>query len=101
MMFSGKIQGQKEGKRGQAKDKDSFIELGGHVLINNIKFSFSIHLMYFIIVQHAVQTVARIRTVVGLHQEKHFIDLYEDAFNQDCINFAYGSKTERSHMMQC
>jgi len=47
MMFSGKIQGQKQGKAGQSKDKDSFTEQGGQVLTNNIIFSFPIHFVYF------------------------------------------------------
>jgi len=46
MMFSGKIQGQKQGKAGQSRDKDSFTEQGGQVLINNITFLFPIHFVY-------------------------------------------------------
>ncbi len=47
MLFSGKIQGQKQGKAGQAKDKDSFIEQGGQVATNKITFSFLIHFLHF------------------------------------------------------
>ncbi|CAF4190129.1 unnamed protein product [Rotaria magnacalcarata] len=62
VLFSGKLQGQKQGKAGKEKGKGTFSEQGG---------------------QHATQAIEHIRTVVALHQEKHFIDLYEDAFNQD------------------
>jgi ABC-type multidrug transport system fused ATPase/permease subunit len=50
MMFSGKIQGQKQGKAGQAKEKDSFSEEGGQVLTNKITFSFLTHFLHFLFV---------------------------------------------------
>ncbi|CAF0788245.1 unnamed protein product [Adineta ricciae] len=62
MVLMGKLQGQKQGKAGQAKDKDSFAEKGG---------------------QYSAQAIEQIRTVVALHREQHFIHLYEDAFNQE------------------
>ncbi|CAF1202712.1 unnamed protein product [Rotaria sordida] len=33
--------------------------------------------------KHATQAIEHIRTIVALHQEKHFIDLYENVFNQE------------------
>ncbi|CAF1034859.1 unnamed protein product [Adineta steineri] len=62
MLIIGKLQGQKHGQAGQQNIKHSFAELGG---------------------QHATQALEHIRTVVALHQEEHFINLYENAFNQD------------------
>ncbi len=37
----------------------------------------------FISLQYATQAIEHIRTVVALHQENHFIDLYENAFDQE------------------
>jgi hypothetical protein len=34
-------------------------------------------------VQYVTQAIEHIRTIVGLHLEKHFIDLYENVFNQE------------------
>ena len=36
MVLMGKLQGQKQGKAGQVKDKDSFAEKGGQVYLNRI-----------------------------------------------------------------
>ncbi|CAF3938442.1 unnamed protein product [Rotaria sordida] len=97
LTFAGKMQGKKQGGAGKSKGKDSFSEQGG---------------------QHATQAIEHIRTVVALHQEMHFIGLYENAFNQEfkkqmyhlhrvglgaaiansviyflhCATFSYGSK---------
>ncbi|CAF2623577.1 unnamed protein product [Rotaria sp. Silwood2] len=60
--FAGKMQGKKQSKAGKSNGKDSFSELGG---------------------QYATQAIEHVRTVVALHQEQYFIDLYEDAFNQE------------------
>jgi thiosulfate reductase cytochrome b subunit len=50
MLFSGKFRGQKQGKAGQAKEKDSFSEQGGQVATNKITFSFLIHFLHFLFV---------------------------------------------------
>lgn len=42
MILTGKIRGQKQGKAGQSRDKDSLTEQAGKVLTNKIKYSFSI-----------------------------------------------------------
>ncbi|CAF3335982.1 unnamed protein product [Rotaria sp. Silwood2] len=73
LMFSGKIQGQKQDNAGKSGSKDSFSEQGG---------------------QHAIQAIEHIRTVVALHQEMHFIDLYENAFNQE-----FKKQTYRLHLI--
>ncbi|CAF1523752.1 unnamed protein product [Adineta ricciae] len=44
--------------------------------------------------QYATQAIEHIRTVVSLHQENHFINLYEDAFNQDLKQ-----KFRRAHLL--
>ncbi|UJR37711.1 hypothetical protein I4U23_030406 [Adineta vaga] len=62
MMLSGMLQGKKLGKADEAKDKGSFTEQAG---------------------QHATQAIEQIRTVVALHREQYFIDLYEDSFNKE------------------
>ncbi|CAF4700599.1 unnamed protein product, partial [Rotaria sp. Silwood1] len=62
ILLAGKVRGQRQGKTGQSKNKDSFIEQGG---------------------QHATQAIEQIRTIAALHQESHFIKLYEHAFNQE------------------
>ncbi|CAF3737713.1 unnamed protein product [Adineta steineri] len=60
IILAGKLRSQIEDNDKQSKDKVSFAELGG---------------------QHATQAIEHIRTVVALHQEERFIQLYEDAFN--------------------
>jgi ABC-type bacteriocin/lantibiotic exporter with double-glycine peptidase domain len=45
MMFMGMLQGKKQGKADQAKQKHSFVEQGGQVKINNIMISLSIDFM--------------------------------------------------------
>ncbi|CAF0978121.1 unnamed protein product [Adineta steineri] len=63
LIFAGSIQGQRLSKAsGQKKEATSNAEVGG---------------------KHATQAIENIRTVVSLHQEKHFIKLYEEAFNRD------------------
>ncbi|CAF0756890.1 unnamed protein product [Adineta steineri] len=62
MMLMGLVQGKKQGKADNAKDDDSWAEKGG---------------------QHATQAIEQIRTVVALHREEHFINLYEGAFNKE------------------
>ncbi|CAF3949500.1 unnamed protein product [Rotaria sordida] len=62
ILFTGILHGRKQSNIAQSKDKNSFTEQGG---------------------QHATQAIEHIRTIVALHQEKHFIDLYENVFNQE------------------
>ncbi len=52
--------------------------------------------MHFVFVQHATQAIEHIRTVVALHQENHFIDLYENAFNQE---FKYETFSYLTHFI--
>ncbi|CAF1308683.1 unnamed protein product [Rotaria sordida] len=62
ILFGGIVQGRKQNNIAKSKDKSSFTEQGG---------------------QYATQAIEHIRTVVAIHQEKHFIDLYENVFNQE------------------
>ncbi|CAF4062772.1 unnamed protein product [Rotaria sordida] len=62
ILFAGILQGRKQNNIVQSKDKSSFTEQGG---------------------QYATQAIEHIRTVVAIHQEKHFINLYESVFNEE------------------
>ncbi|CAF0803457.1 unnamed protein product [Adineta steineri] len=62
IILAGKLRSHIEDNDKRSKDKISFAELGG---------------------QHATQAIEHIRTVVALHQENRFIQLYEDAFNAE------------------
>ncbi|CAF3805471.1 unnamed protein product [Adineta steineri] len=62
IILAGMLRSQIEDNDKQSKDKISFAELAG---------------------QHATQAIEHIRTVVALHQENRFIQLYENAFNAE------------------
>ncbi|UJR22125.1 hypothetical protein I4U23_025189 [Adineta vaga] len=71
IFLSGKLRSQIKDTKG--KNKVTFAEKGG---------------------QYATQAIEHIRTVVALHKENHFINLYEDAFNQE-----FKIKVKRIHLL--
>ncbi|CAF1188857.1 unnamed protein product [Adineta steineri] len=61
LFFSSKLQGQRQGNISKTQDKDLYSEHGGKC---------------------ACEAIKHIRTVVALHQENHFINIYEQFFDQ-------------------
>ncbi|CAF1390311.1 unnamed protein product [Adineta steineri] len=62
LFFSSKLKGQRQGNIGKTQDKDLYSEQGGKC---------------------ASETIKNIRTVIALHQENYFINIYEQFFDQE------------------
>ncbi|CAF2656527.1 unnamed protein product [Rotaria sp. Silwood2] len=90
LALAGKSSGQQEADAGQSRSKTSFSEQGGQVC-NKAYYDFILSRSH---VQNATEAIENIRTIAALHQEQHFINLYENVFNRE-----FKQKRYRLHLV--